>query len=328
MPCKIGLELSTKIWKSQYAVLLNWEACSSTITIIDKQSLDAIIQVIMKILITGADGALGTDMQRLLQKAGIVYLATDIKQLDITDFKKTNQFLLNYRPTIILHFAALNDVDRCEEDSDLALRVNSMSTLGLATISRKIDAKMLYVSTNYVFDGTKEQPYYEYSTPKPVNQYGMTKLLGEHYVRDICSRYYIVRTSWLFGQKSKTFISKFIVAPQKPTSIHVICDQFASFTYTVDLAEAILTLIKTDNYGIYHLVNREIGSWLDFALRAKDIMKFMTSLNPITTEELNLAACRPRYAPLGSRNYSFLFDKTMRTWKDALAAFIASAGPQ
>ncbi len=282
----------------------------------------------MKILITGADGALGTDMQKLLQKAGIVYLATDIKQLDITDFKKTNEFLRNYRPTAILHFAALNDVDRCEDESDLALRVNAMGTLGLATIARKIDAKMLYVSTNYVFDGTQEKSYYEYSNPKPVNQYGLTKLLGEHYVREICSRYYIVRTSWLFGQKSKTFISKFIITPDKPASIHVICDQFASFTYTVDLAEAILTLIKTDNYGIYHLVNREIGSWLDFALRAKDIMKFMTSLNPITTEELNLAACRPRYAPLGSRNYSFLFDRNMRTWKDALAAFVASAGPQ
>ncbi len=281
----------------------------------------------MKILITGADGALGTDMQRLLQKEGIVFMATDIKQLDITDYKKTNEFLLNYRPTVILHFAALSDVDRCEEESDLALRVNAMGTLGLATIARKIDAKMLYVSTNYIFDGTQEQPYYEYSTPKPVNQYGMTKLLGEHYVRDICSRFFVVRTSWVFGQKSKTFISKFIVSPDKPASIHVICDQFASFTYTVDLAEAILTLIKTDNYGIYHLVNREIGSWLDFALQAKNIMKFKTALNPIITEELNLAACRPRYAPLGSRNYSFLFDKTMRTWQDSLAAFIASAGP-
>jgi dTDP-4-dehydrorhamnose reductase len=281
----------------------------------------------MKILITGADGALGTEMQRLLQKEGIVFMATDIKQLDITDYKMTNELLLNYRPTVILHFAALSDVDRCQEESDLALRVNAMGTLGLATIAQKIDAKMLYVSTNHIFDGTHEQPFYEYSTPKPLNHYGVTKLLGEHYVRDICRRYFIVRTSWLFGQKSKTFISKFIIASEKPASIHVICDQFASFTYTVDLAEAILTLIKTDNYGIYHLVNREIGSWLDFALRAKDVMKFKTTLNPITTEELNLAACRPRYAPLGSRNYSFLFDKTMRTWKDALAAFIVSAGP-
>jgi dTDP-4-dehydrorhamnose reductase len=281
----------------------------------------------MKILITGADGALGTDMQQLLQKEGIIFMATDIKQLDITDYKKTNEFLLNYRPTVILHFAALSDVDGCETESDLALRVNAMGTLGLATIARKIDAKMLYVSTNYVFEGTQEQPYYEYSPPKPVNQYGRTKLLGEHYVRDICSRYYIVRTSWLFGTKSKTFVSKFITSAQKPASIHVICDQFASFTYTVDLAEAILALIKTDNFGIYHLVNRGIGSWLDFALRAKDIMKFKTALNPITTEELNLAACRPRYTPLGSRNYSFLFDRTMRTWKNALAAFIASAGP-
>ena len=280
----------------------------------------------MKILITGAAGALGTDMQKLLHKHNIQFLATDIKQLDITDLKATNELLLNYRPTVMLHFAALSDVDRCEENTDLALRVNALSTLGLATIARKIDAKMLYVSTNFVFDGSGEQSYYEYSTPNPINHYGATKLLGEQYVRDICNRFFIVRTSWLFGHASKTFVSKFIVTAEKPASIHVICDQFASFTYTVDLAEAILMLIKTDNYGIYHLVNRDIGSWLDFALRAKDIMKFTTSLNPITTEELNLSARRPRYAPLGSRNYPYLFDRTMRNWQEALAAFIASLG--
>lgn len=280
----------------------------------------------MKILISGAAGALGTDMQKLLQKHHIQFMATDIKQLDITDYKTTNELLLNYRPTVILHFAALSDVDRCEENTDLALRVNALSTLGLATIARKIDAKMLYVSTNFVFDGTGEQSYYEYSTPNPINHYGATKLLGEQYVRDICNRFFIVRTSWLFGHASKTFVSKFIASTEKPASVHVICDQFASFTYTVDLAEAILMLIKTDNYGIYHLVNRDLGSWLDFALRAKDVMKFATSLNPITTEELNLSARRPRYAPLGSRNYPYLFDKPLRTWKDALAAFIASLG--
>jgi dTDP-4-dehydrorhamnose reductase len=280
----------------------------------------------MKILITGATGALGADMQKLLHKHTIQFLATDIKQLDITDFKATNELLLNYRPTVILHFAALSDVDRCEEHTDLALRTNALSTLGLATIARKIDAKMLYVSTNFVFDGSGEQSYYEYSTPNPINQYGATKLLGEQYVRDICNRFFIVRTSWLFGHASKTFVSKFIVSREKPASIHVICDQFASFTYTVDLAEAILMLIKTDNYGIYHLVNRDIGSWLDFALRAKDMMKFTTSLNPITTEELNLSARRPRYAPLGSRSYPYLFDRTMRNWQEALAAFIATLG--
>lgn len=280
----------------------------------------------MKILITGADGALGTAMQDLLRQEGIQFMATDIRQLDITDFKQTNDAIMNYRPTVILHFAALSDVDRCEKEGDFALRTNALGTLGLATIARKINAKILYISTNFVFAGTGEQPYYEYSAPGPVNHYGTTKLLGEQYVRDLCSRFFIVRTSWLFGQGSKTFISKFIASPQKPAAMHVICDQFASFTYTVDLAEAIFTVIKSDNYGIYHLVNREAGSWLDFALHAKDLMKFKTSLNAVTTDELDLAARRPRYAPLGSRSYPFLFGRTMRTWKDALAAFIANLG--
>ena len=280
----------------------------------------------MKILMTGAAGALGTDTQKLLHAHGIQFMATDIKQLDITDHKKTKELLLNYRPTIILHFAAMSDVDRCEKEPELALRINALSTLGLATIARKIDAKLLYVSTNFVFDGNGERPYYEYSTPNPVNHYGETKLLGEQYVRDLCSRFFIVRTSWLFGRTSKTFISQFLASAEKPAAIHVICDQFATFTYTVDLADAILTLVKTDNYGIYHLVNREVGSWLDFALKAKDVMKFKTSLNPITTDELDLAARRPRYAPLGSRNYPYLFNTTLPAWKDALTTFIASLG--
>ena len=176
----------------------------------------------------------------------------------------------------------------------------------------------------YVFDGAEEKSYTEYSQPNPINEYGKTKSLGENYVKDICDRYFIVRTSWLFGKNSKTFISKFLVSENKPGSIDVICDQFASFTYTVDLVDAILLLIKSENYGIFHIVNKNIGSWLDFALKAKEIMKFKTEIKPIKTEELNLPAPRPRYAPLDSKNFEFLFNKSMRKWEDALAEFIKS----
>jgi len=278
----------------------------------------------MKIFISGADGALGTDMQNLLRKEGIIFKATDINQLDIANFRKTNEILLNYRPDVILHFAAISNVDTCEKNKDLAFRVNALSTLGLAIISRKINAKMLYVSTNFVFDGSSEKPYTEYSQPNPISEYGRSKFLGEHYVKDICDRYYIVRTSWLFGENSKTFVSRFLVEKNKPSSIDVICDQFASFTYTIDLADAIFLLIKSENYGTYHVVNKDSGSWLDFALRSKELMNFKTEINPIKTEELNLPAPRPRYAPLDSRNFEFLFGQGMRTWQDALSEFIKS----
>jgi dTDP-4-dehydrorhamnose reductase len=278
----------------------------------------------VKILLTGADGALGQSMQSLLKQKGIQHMATDIKQLDITDFKMASEIITQYRPDVILHLAAISNVDECEEQKELALQVNALSAMGLALIAKRIGAKILYVSTNYVFDGESELPYSEYSRVHPVNEYGRTKYLGEQYVRDLCDRFVIVRTSWLFGPKSKTFLSRFMMKTDKPSSINVICDQFASFTYIPDLADAILKLISSEHYGIFHIVNRGIGSWLDYALRAKDLMKFKTELLPTETHELNLPAARPRYAPLDSYNYEFLFNKTMRTWENALAEFVKS----
>jgi dTDP-4-dehydrorhamnose reductase len=278
----------------------------------------------MKILITGADGALGTALQTVLRRENIQTIATDIKQMDVADFKKTNDTLLHHRPDAIIHCAAISNVDECEKNKDLALRVNALGTLGLATISRKINAKFLYLSTNFIFDGTREEHYDEYAQPNPLNEYGRTKLLGERYVKDACERYFIVRTSWLFGERSKTFISRFLQEKTKPASISVICDQFASFTYTLDLAEVLTQIIKSDHYGIYHCANAGCGSWLDFALKAKDIMHFSTALNPVKTEELKLPAPRPRYAPLESNTYPFLFNRSIRSWEEALAVYAKS----
>ncbi len=276
----------------------------------------------MKIFISGAEGALGQEMTRLLRSVKVKFLATDIKQLDITDFKETSKVVLDYHPDVILHFAAVSNVDMCEVEQDLALRVNALSSMGLAIIAKKIGAKMLYTSTNFVFDGNGEEPYSEYSKPNPISAYGKTKLLGERYVRDICERYYIVRTSWLFGKNSKTYISKFVATEKKPGSIDVICDQFASLTYIEHLAEALLRLINSDNYGIYHIVSRGVASWLDFVLRAKKIMRFKTNVRAIKMEELNLPAKRPRFSPLASNNYEFLFSYQMKSWEEALNDFI------
>jgi len=275
----------------------------------------------MKVFITGADGALGREMQEILRKNSINYVASDLNQLDIGDFKKTNEILLKHRPDVILHFAAVSNVDQCEENQDLAHCVNALGTMGLAVVAKKIGAKMLYVSTNFVFDGTSEQPYSEYSQPNPINIYGRTKFLGENYVREICDRFYLVRTSCLFSHHSKTFISKFLVNKDRPGSINAICDLFASFTYTVDLANAIFALITSENYGVFHIVNKGFGSWLDFTLKAQEMLKFKTTINPTKLEELNLSAPRPRFTPLESKNFEFLFHQSMRPWEQALADF-------
>lgn len=276
----------------------------------------------MKIFISGADGALGREMTALLRREKIKFLPTDIKQLDITDFEKTSKVISDYRPDVILHFAAVSDVDSCETSSDTAFRVNALSTLGLAINARRAGARMLYTSTNFVFSGDTESAYSENSQPNPVNEYGRTKLFGENYVREICDRYYIVRTAWLFGLNSKTFISKFLSMQKKPGAINVICDQFGSLTYIPHLADAILRIIKSDNYGTYHIVNSGVASWLDFVLRAKKIMRFRTTLKPIKIEELNLPAKRPRFAPLSSTHYEFLFSRGMKSWEDGLTDYI------
>jgi len=276
----------------------------------------------MKAFITGAQGCLGMTMQNLLKRENVNFLGVDIAQLDITDFKKLNEVLLNYKPDVILHFAAISDVDECEREPEMAFHTNGLATLGIATIARKINAKLLYTSTNFVFDGNTEEPYFEYAQPNPINQYGKTKYLGEKYIKEVYDRYFIVRTAWLFGQNSKTFASKFLQQKDKPRSISAICDQIGSFTYVLDLAEAIFAIMKSENYGTYHIVNAGSGTWLDFMLKAKESIKFTTELIPVKTEELSLSAPRPRFAPLGSKNYEFLFDKKMRIWQDALAEFV------
>lgn len=277
----------------------------------------------MRIFISGAKGALGREVIGVLECEGIEFLAIDIDQLDITDFLKTRKTLLDYRPHAILHFAAVSDVDKCEEEPETALRVNAMSTLGLGILANKIDAKILYTSTNFIFDGNDERSYAEEDQPNPINTYGRTKMLGEEYVRNACARHFIVRTSWLFGGYSKNFISRFLNSKEKPSSIDAVCDRHASFTFTRNLAEALLLIIKSEHYGVFHIVNKGVGSFFDFLLKAKEVMKFKTEVRSIRAAELNLPASRPKYSPLASQNYERLFARQMPKWEDALAEFAA-----
>jgi len=282
----------------------------------------------MRIFISGADGALGREMTTILHRKGIDILATDAKQLDITDFKRTHEVLLDYQPDAILHFAAVSDVDKCEEDPETALGVNALSSLKLGIIANKIKAKLLYTSTNFVFDGNSEKPYREYDQPRPINTYGRTKLLGEKYIKDTCGRHFIVRTSWLFGVHSKNFISRFLNSREKPVHLDAVCNRFASFTYTLDLAQALLLIIRSEDYGVFHVVNRGVGSFNDFLLKAREIMGFNTEIRPIQAEKLTLLAERPKYAPLASQNYEELSRQQMRRWEDALADFVGSLSLQ
>ena len=278
----------------------------------------------MKIFVSGAEGALGREMTGLLSKERIEYIGIDIKQLDITDLSRTRELLLKHRPDTILHFAAVSDVDSCEDDRDSAFRVNALSCKGLAEIANELDAKMLYTSTNFIFDGNTKEPYTESSQPNPVNEYGRTKLLGEKYTMDVCKRYFVVRTSWLFGQNAKTYISRFLAMKDKPEAINVISDLRASFTYIKHLSEAILKIIKSEKFGLYHVVNKGIGSWFDFVERAKESMKFKTEIMPVKLHELDLKAARPLFSPLSSDKYEGQFSSQMASWEEAQDDFVYS----
>ena len=175
-----------------------------------------------------------------------------------------------------------------------------------------------------MFDGRDNTPYSENSTPNPINRYGKSKLLGETYIRESCPHHFIIRTSWLFGRYSRNFISRFLNSDAKPKSLNAVCDRCASFTYTVDLAKALLTIIESDRYGIYHVVNKGEGSFMDFLLKAKELMGFNTDIRSIKAADLNLPAPRPLYSPLSSHNYENVFEQTMRNWPDALAEFVRS----
>jgi dTDP-4-dehydrorhamnose reductase len=190
-----------------------------------------------------------------------------------------------------------------------------------------VGAKLIYTSTNFVFDGKSESPYVEDSQPNPINTYGRTKMLGEKYIRDNCPRHFIIRTSWLFGCYSKNFISRFLNSEEKPEHIEAVCDRFASFTYTLDLVRALLQVIESEDYGTFHIVNSNTGSFHDFLLKAREIMGFMTKINSIKFETLNLPAARPRYSPLTSSKFESVFNCKMRPWQDALADLAGKLSP-
>ncbi len=276
----------------------------------------------MKIFLTGSEGAFGSEFINHLK--GYEVLAPKERELDLTDFNLTISTIKRFRPDLICHLAAISDVDLCERDHELAYRVNVLATYYVTLGAVITGARILYISTNYVFDGSRSTPYYEWDSPNPINEYGRTKFLGEEVIRSLTNRYFIVRTAWLFGKNSKTFASKLIEKKEKPPTARVIADQFGSFTYIRDLSTHLVPIISTDYFGIYHLVNKGKGSWFDFLNAAKRKMGFSTEITPVNLTELKLQARRPPDAELGSRIYESIFGQSMRHWEEALDDFIKS----
>jgi len=271
----------------------------------------------MSILITGSTGQLGQELKKILDDE---LITPTHQQLDITDPNSINR-IKELNPKIIIHTAAYTDVDGCEKHQALAWKVNSNGTRNISLAANELSSKLFYISTDYVFDGMKNEPYLEDDEPNPLNIYGKSKLSGENFVKDVCSRFFIIRTSWLYGKTGKNFINTVISLAKANEEIRVVNDQIGCPTYAKDLAYNIKKLIPYEAHGIYHASGEGECSWYDFALQIVRMNGIDIKVVPITSSEISRPAPRPPYSVLRNSRLGEL-GITMRPWQEALKEFL------
>ena len=277
----------------------------------------------MKILITGAQGQLGTELRHLLDARGISYRATDAKDLDITDEAVVDQYVKEYQPDVIYHCAAYTAVDKAEDEAKaLNQLVNVDGTRNLAKAAAAVDATLVYISTDYVFDGDSKEIYTVDDQPAPRNEYGRAKYEGEQQVQKYLKKYYIIRTSWVFGEYGHNFVYTMLNLAKTHKELTVVDDQYGRPSWTKTLAEFMTFAVdKRLDYGIYHLSNDNSCNWYEFAsaiLADKDV-----TVKPVSSKEYPQKAWRPRHSILDlSKTKATGFE--IPTWQDALKNFLKS----
>jgi dTDP-4-dehydrorhamnose reductase len=275
----------------------------------------------MRVLVTGAGGKLGYDLIRVLSRHyEVVSVARD--ELDVTNAGAVNHTLRAVLPEIVIHAAAYTSVDLAEAEVDQAYQVNAIGTWNIATEAQAIGAKLVYISTDYVFDGLKDGLYDEQDKPNPLNVYGNSKLLGERFAAMLCSRLFIVRTSWLYSTKGSNFVTKVMDMSKNLAQISMVTDQIGSPTYGLDLAHFICELIGSEKYGIYHASNQGCCSRYDFAQEILKYMERKSSLIPVRTESLKQAAPRPANSAFAHQAILMNGLTPLRDWRQALRHFL------
>ena len=293
----------------------------------------------MKILITGASGQLGTEIQRQLKNGGsalgpvpdrlknATVISTDVNELDITDRDATIAFVRRHQPDTIISCAAFTNVDGCETNPEAAFKVNAIGASNLAQAAERINARLIHVSTDYVFQGEGNKPLDESERVDPKSVYGKTKALGEEYVKNFCHRYFIVRTAWLYGYAGKNFVKTIVNAGKKFGKLEVVSDQLGNPTNAEDLAHHILQLAVSHDYGVYHCTGEGICSWYEFASEIIRLSGVDATVAPCTSAEYSAkhpaAADRPAWSALENRMLACTVGNQMRDWKVALADFFA-----
>jgi dTDP-4-dehydrorhamnose reductase len=275
----------------------------------------------MKVLVTGANGQLGADVVAVFgAKFEVVGLSRE--QLDVSDLVQCQNVINSFRPDVVIHCAAYTAVDLAESEPDKAYQINAFGTRNMAMAAGQIGAKLCYISTDYVFDGRGSTPYTEYDNTNPQSVYGKSKRAGECMVQSFSRNYFIVRTSWVYGDYGTNFVKTMLKLGQDRESLKVVNDQVGSPTYTVDLANFLAELIVTEKYGIYHASNSGVCSWFDFAQAIFKGAGLAVQVEPCTTEEFPRPAPRPRYSVMDHMSIRVNGFADLRPWQEALREFL------
>lgn len=276
----------------------------------------------MKVLVTGYNGQLGFDVVRELKKREIECKGADIADFDITDAEQTAAYISDYSPDAVVHCAAYTAVDRAEDDEETCRKVNVVGTRNIADACKKINAKMLYVSTDYVYGGRGETAFEPTDPTDPKSVYGKTKLEGEDAVRQTLEKYFIVRTSWVFGINGGNFVKTMLRLGAERDCVSVVDDQIGSPTYTPDLARLICDLIVTEKYGVYHGTNENYCSWAEFAAEIMKQGGRRAAVKPIMSSEYPARAQRPLNSRLSKACLDKAGIKRLPAWQNALERYI------
>ena len=276
----------------------------------------------MKVLVTGASGQLGYDVVKCLKERNIDCLGVGSADFDITSLEQTERFLMEYQPDAVIHCAAYTNVNKAEEETELCHKVNVVGPGNIAKVCKKLNAKMLHISTDYVFPGDGEQFYETYDATGPVSAYGKSKCEGELAVKAELEKYFIVRISWIFGKNGNNFVKTMLKLGMERPEVRVVCDQIGSPTYTVDLAERLCDIVETDKYGTYHVTNEGICSWAEFTEEIFRQAGLSAKVVRIPTSEYPTPAVRPLNSRLSKECLDRAGLKRLPDWKDGLRRYL------
>lgn len=276
----------------------------------------------MKVLVTGAKGQLGYDVMNELAKRGYEGIGVDVQEMDITDAQAVDRVITESGVDKVIHCAAYTAVDAAEDNVDLCRKVNAQGTENIAKVCKKLDIPMLYLSTDYVFDGEGTRPWEPDDKRDPLNVYGQTKYEGELAIEENLDKYFIVRIAWVFGVNGKNFIKTMLKLAENHDTITVVDDQVGSPTYTYDLSRLLVDMIETDKYGRYHATNEGLCTWYEFAVEIFRQAGISVNVVPVTSEEFQAKAKRPHNSRLNKDKLDEMGFKRLPSWQDALSRYL------